>query len=191
MTPFEYILPLVSVIVGLAIADLSVSFNRLLRARDRVTWDWLALLSAFAALLSVLDIWWMFYGAQDSTYYYTLVGFLPMAFQLILLFLINAAALPDDVPAEGMNLRTFYATNSGYLWGLFTVYFFSILTTRAISMLLEHGSVVTTLRHTFWNLVMLGLFGSLLLVKRRWYHGLVLIAFLAVYFLRWSARSLG
>ena len=65
MTPFEYILPLVSVLVGLAIADLAVSFNRLLRARRRVTWDWLALLAAFIALVAVLDIWWMFSACRN------------------------------------------------------------------------------------------------------------------------------
>ncbi len=191
MTPFEYILPLVSVIVGLAIADLAVSLNRLLRARRRVTWDWLTLLSAFAALLSVLDMWWMFYGVQDSTFYYTLTGFLPLAVQLILLFLINAAALPDDVPAEGINLKQFYAGNSGYLWGLFTVYFFSIYATRAVTLWIEQGNLVDMLSHTFGNLAMLALVGSLMAVKRRWFHGLVLVTFLGVYFVRWSLRSLG
>ncbi len=191
MTPFEYILPLVSVIVGLAIADLTVSFNRLLRARNRVTWDWLTLLSAFAALLSVLDMWWMFYGVQDSTFYYTLTGFLPLAVQLILLFLINAAALPDGVPAEGINLKQFYAGNSGYLWGLFTVYFFSIYVTRAITLWIEQGNLGDMVSQTFGNLAMLALVGSLMVVRRRWFHGLVLVAFLGVYFVRWSLRSLG
>ncbi len=191
MTPFEYILPLVSVIVGLAIADLAVSFNRLLRARKRVTWDWLALLAAFAALLSVLDMWWMFYGVQESTFYYTLTGFLPLAFQLILLFLINAAALPDDVPKVGMNLKQFYVGNSNYLWGLFTVYFLSIFATRAVTLLIEQGSVVGMFKNTVWNLVMLAAFGSLMVIHRRWYHGLVLIVFLGTYFFRWSLRSLG
>lgn len=191
MTPFEYILPLVSVLVGLAIADLAVSFNRLLRARRRVTWDWLALLAAFIALVAVLDIWWMFFGLQESTFYYTLMGFLPLAVQLILLFLINAAALPDDVPEGGMNLRTFYAGNSNYLWGLFTVYSVSILATRAITLLTEEGSIGNMLSHTVMNLVMVVLFGSLMLIKRRWYHGVVLVAFLGMYFFRWSLRSLG
>ncbi len=166
MTPFEYILPLVSVLVGLSIADLAVSFNRLLRARHRVTWDWLALLSAFIALVAVLDIWWMFFSVQESTFYYTLTGFLPLAIQLILLFLINAAALPDDVPEGGMNMRTFYAGNSYYLWGLFTVYFLSIFVTRAFTLLSEEGGGGYMLSHTVWNLVMLALFGSLMLIKR-------------------------
>ncbi|MCP9235233.1 hypothetical protein [Lewinella sp. JB7] len=191
MTPFEYILPLVSVLVGLAIADLAVSFNRLLRARHRVSWDWLTLLSAFIALLAVLDIWWMFSGEQDATFYYTLAGFLPFAVQLILLFLINAAALPDDVPEEGISLKEFYAANSVYLWGLFTVYFLSIFVSRAITHLIADGDVWNMLTHTVWNVVMLAFFGSLILIKRRWYHGVVLIVFLIVYFSGWSLRTLG
>ncbi len=133
MTPFEYIIPLVSVLVGLAIADLAVSFNRLLRARNKVKWDWLPLLSAFMAILAVLDIWWVFYGEQQSTFYQTLAGFLPIAAQLILLYLINAAALPDDVPEEGMDLKKFYEDNSPYLWSLFVIYFISVLVTHSVS----------------------------------------------------------
>ena len=131
------------------------------------------------------------FGLQESTFYYTLTGFLPLAVQLILLFLINAAALPDDVPEGGINLRTFYAGNSNYLWGLFTVYFVSILATRAITLLTEEGSIGNMLSHTIMNLVMVVLFGSLMVIKRRWYHGVVLVAFLGMYFFRWSLRSLG
>ncbi|MBC8451106.1 MAG: hypothetical protein H8D72_00190 [Planctomycetes bacterium] len=122
MSPFEYILPLVSVLVGLAIADLAVSLHRLLRARGRVQWDWLPLAAALLAVMAVLEVWWLFYGLQEATTFNSLGGFLPMTAQLILLFLLNAAALPDDVPDEGLDLRAFYVANSPYFWTLYGAY---------------------------------------------------------------------
>ena len=57
MSPFEYLLPLISVLVGLAVADLATSLHWLLQARRRVQWDWLPLLAAILAVLAVLDLW--------------------------------------------------------------------------------------------------------------------------------------
>ncbi|MBK8500909.1 MAG: hypothetical protein IPL46_01165 [Saprospiraceae bacterium] len=190
MSPFEYIIPLVSVIVGLAIADLAVSFNRLLRAHERVEWDWLPLLAAFVAIVAVLDIWWMFYRAQEATFYHSLAGFLPFAAQLILLFLINAAALPDDVPEEGINLKKFYEGNSSYFWSLFVIYFISIFVTRAASILMLDWDIINMFKKTTWNLIIVVFFGSLIFVKNRWYHSILIITFLALYMSQWSVRSL-
>ena len=190
MTPFEYIIPLVSVLVGLAIADLAVSFNRLLRARDRVQWNWLPLLTAFMAILAVLDIWWVFYGEQEADFYQTLAGFLPIAAQLILLYLINAAALPDDVPPEGMNLKKFYEDNSPYFWTLFVIYFASAFVTHIVSNFHSDGDSIHILQDTLWNLAIVVFLGSLIFVKNKRYHAAVIIAFLVFYMSQGSFRSL-
>ena len=190
MTPFEYVIPLVSLLVGLAITDLAVSLNRLLRARARVEWDWLTLATAFVAIVAVLDIWWMFYGIRDETSYHTLLGFLPYAFQLIILFLVNAAALPDDVSPGGIRLRAFYAGNSRYLWSLFTLYVVSALVHHSGEVLREGVDLAGYLRATGLIYCFVGLFGSLIFVRRRWYHGFVMLAFAAAYFSTLAFRSL-
>jgi len=46
VSPFECVLPMVSILVGLAIGDLSLGLHRLLRARSRVDRDWLPLAAA-------------------------------------------------------------------------------------------------------------------------------------------------
>ena len=51
MTPFEYSLVLVTIIVGLAMTDMLVSLHRLLRSRTKVHWHWLPLISALLVLL--------------------------------------------------------------------------------------------------------------------------------------------
>jgi len=45
----------------------------------------------------------------------TIGGFLPLLIGLILLFLLTAATLSDEVPAEGLDLRDFYAENRGFI----------------------------------------------------------------------------
>ena len=122
MTAFEYVLPLVSVLAGLALADLAVSLHRLLRARRRVRWDWLPLTTALLAALAVLNLWWGLFGSRETPFYQTLGGFLPLAAMLVLLFLLNAAALPDAVPKEGLDLRAFYDANGPYFWSLYAAY---------------------------------------------------------------------
>ena len=54
MTPeiraFEYALGLFSVLIGLAVADIATSFHRLIRHKQAVNWDPLAMLAALYAL---------------------------------------------------------------------------------------------------------------------------------------------
>ena len=66
-------------------------------------------------------MWWMLYGG-NSTAARTIAEFFPGMTTLIILFLINSAALPDRVPPEGNHLRAFYESNSPYFWLLFAVY---------------------------------------------------------------------
>lgn len=66
MTPFEYLLALVSILIGLAVADLATCMHRLLRARSRVRWDWLPLASALIVMLLILQFWWGFYRLGTS-----------------------------------------------------------------------------------------------------------------------------
>ncbi len=56
MSPFECLLALVSILVGLAVADLSISFHHLLRARHRIRWDWLSLVVLTGLFLSLAFI---------------------------------------------------------------------------------------------------------------------------------------
>ncbi len=53
ISSFEYITALVSVVVGLAIADMATSLHRLLRNRRRVRWDWVAPLAAVVILTDI------------------------------------------------------------------------------------------------------------------------------------------
>lgn len=191
MSPFEYILPLVSVLVGLAVADLVTSLHRLLRGRSRVQWDWLPLTVALLAILTVLNLWWGLYQAQDDTYYKTLAGFLPLVAQLILLFLVNAAVLPDDVPAKGTNLKNYYEKNSSYIWLLFAAYVFVVVAQNSIARFIAGWDFISILKSSGANLIVISIYCSLVFIRNRLYHAIIVIVLLIVYIIEWSGLSLG
>lgn len=114
----EYIAVLVSIVIGLALADLLASLHRLLRAGRRVRWDWAAPLAAILVVMTLVMLWWAFY--QPSAEPVSIGEFLPDFVTLVLLFLLAGAALPDEVPPEGLSLRTYYDRNGPYFWSLFS-----------------------------------------------------------------------
>lgn len=120
MSGTDYITGLMVIIPGLALADLIVSLHRLLRARRIVRWDWLALATALVATLAVaISLFASFAETSAASYTPTLLAFLIALAELTLLFLMTCAALPDEVPADGIDLRIFYAENAPYFWSLF------------------------------------------------------------------------
>lgn len=108
MLPFEYVLALVSILVGLVITDIATCLHRLLRARRRVRWDWLPLVAALIALLLVFEFWWSFYRFGKAPIWTHYGAFLITGAVLVALFLLASAALPDDVSERGIDLTRSY-----------------------------------------------------------------------------------
>ena len=123
MTAFEYVIPLVSVVVGIAIADIAGSLHLLFQNRGRIQWDWLALATAFLSLLILLFSWWSFYNLDygETLLFTSIGGFAGVCVVLIAIYLLAAASLPSAVPEEGLDLREFYLSNAGYFWTLAVV----------------------------------------------------------------------
>jgi len=114
----EHILAFAALIIGLGVADMLMSLHKLLRARERVQWDWLALsFAAMALVLPLVEWWWSFSWIRqfEPT---TIAGFIPLFIFLSLGFLLMAAALPDHVPERGIDLREFYLSSRVHLWTL-------------------------------------------------------------------------
>lgn len=187
MTPFEYILPLVSVISGLAITDTLVSFHKLLRARDKVKWDWMPLATALLAILSVLETWWRFYSLQNEIFFHSLGGFLPLMFQLILLYLLNAASLPDVVKETPVSLRDFYIQNRKYFWSIFSLYVFITATINLVSFFLKNG---VEFQRLVVSIIILFAFISLVFTTNRKIHAAIILAFSVIFIYEWWTITL-
>lgn len=188
MSAFEYVSVMASIIIGLALVDVLVSANRLIRAGNAVKWDWAAPAAAVLVVMTLLQIWWSQYRPTAETM--TIGQFLPLFVELILLFLLAAAALPDDVPAEGLDLRAYYARNSRYFWGLYMAALGWIVIVEVASLSLARGDVLGFLQARIPEILVVALFGSLTVIKARWWHLLCLIVF-SIGPVGWLSRSLG
>ena len=190
MHPYTFLLPLVSVLVGLAVTDVAKSLHLLLRARHRVRWDPLPLAASFVAVLTTFNLWWRLASSGDPTPYLTLGGFLPLAAQLLVLFLLNAAALPDAVPEDGLDLRAFYESNARVFWALFALHVVLLMATRAVRLWAGIGTEGGSMDVFVFNALALATFVVLAVVRRRWVHAVAVPILVVLALTGWSGLSL-
>jgi hypothetical protein len=152
---------LISVIVGLGLADLLGNLNRLIRARVPVAWDLLPLAWALLALLFVTNYWWSVYtGAVVAAAAGNSAGFLAGLLLPILLYLICAAALPtgrDD--SQRLDMRAAYLAESRYFFTVVAIYAFASLAQALIvtrfqiiaPILLQRGLLLVAVLPLLWR----------------------------------------
>ena len=111
-------LAFVGIIIGLGVADLLTSLHKLLRAGKRVKWHWATPTLAALMLLVTLAVWWRSFGMFSEVRSESIANFLPTFLVLVFSFLMMAAALPDDVPESGIDLKQFYSSTRVHMWSL-------------------------------------------------------------------------
>ena len=119
MGAFEYMLMLVSVVLGLAVSDLAISLHRLLGAGARVRWDALAPLAAAVAFLKIVNQWWAWFATAQIARALTFEAFVLVLIATTMLFLLAAAAFPDEAPEGQIDLAQHYAKVARRYWLLF------------------------------------------------------------------------
>lgn len=177
MSVTSFVLAFVGIIIGLGVADLLRSLHRLLRAGRRVKWDWLAPVFATMMLLVTVGFWWWSYDWYADATSATVASFLPRFLFLIVAFLMMAAALPDEVPDQGLDLREFYFSSRIHLWSLLSL-------TLALSILItifdsDDGAAQMAVRA--WPAVVAVLVAVIAACSRRvWVHGAAIAWIFAV-----------
>lgn len=162
-----------SIIVGLAVSDLLISFHRLLAGGSHVHWHWLPPVVALYMLLVTANFWWGWWGSYDLYEHassVTLAQFLPTLAQAVLLFLMCAAALPDEIPADGLDLTRWYFGRARHLWGLNALVLLLVAGSFITRDVLGSGTILSAFRGEWANLAMLA--GAIFLAfsKRMWLH---------------------
>jgi len=190
VSPFEYLLLMVSILIGLAIADLSVSLHRLLRARSRIAWHWLPLAAALLVLLLILQFWWEFYEMGHAAVWTRYWGFLILASALVSMFLLASAALPDVIPDEGLDLSAYYDENRRYFWLLFALFTLLALAVDYVSGT-DDAIVSAGPLRVVPTLCIAALLASLAFVGRRGYHSVVVALLLVFFGWQWSQLRIG
>jgi len=192
MTAGEYVSAFASIILALAVTDLATSMHRLLRARKRVRWDWLPLAVALLILLGTVQFWWLFFEFWRSSGQFALGGFLPDFLTLLLFFFIASAALPDEVPAEGLDLEAYYFENRTYFWGLFLL----LAVSTTASIIFHRATSVTTASDVMrWilqsgNPTLIVFAAVLIATTRRWVHAALILFMLAALVWQWVALTI-
>jgi hypothetical protein len=192
MTAGEYVSAFASIILALAITDLATSMHRLMRARGRVQWDWLPLAVALLILLATVQYWWVFFDAWSSVGSFPLGAFLPAFVTLLLLFFIASAALPDEVPAEGLDLEAYYFENRTYFWILFSL----LVVSTTVSAVLARATPATSAGEVMrWilqsgNIPLLVIFAVLIATRRRWVHAALILFMLAALIWQWVSLTI-
>ncbi|HEX8534334.1 MAG TPA: hypothetical protein VF662_09210 [Allosphingosinicella sp.] len=121
MNPFEYALGLLSVLIGLALGDVAMSMHKLVRHWRTVRWDGRVLLSALLVVVMLIRMWFSFWGIRSFGIVLYFPFYLSMFAELMILFLVAAACLPDD-PAPDIDLGAFYEENRPALWIAFALF---------------------------------------------------------------------
>jgi hypothetical protein len=134
----NYLLGLFIIITGLAVGDIIVSLHGVLLNRRVVKWDWLALLAAAFIFLLIIVTWGLSYRAwHQEDVNPTIWSFIITLGQIVPLYLAARASLPDEVPAEGVELAGHYAHVSRYFWSAIAVtyglYLLAVTTTHPLN----------------------------------------------------------
>lgn len=179
MSIAEHVSVFISIIFGIAVGDLLMSLHRLLRASRRVKWHWLPLAVASFMLLLTVSFWWLTFSWYQQVERLTVAHFLPTLAQFVVLFLLVAASLPDEVPAEGLDLRQWYFENSRLYWTLAAISLFLDIVVGGVRELDPGEGVLELLQAKANDLIFFPFLIAMIFVRRFWYHAAFVIVSLA------------
>lgn len=141
----------------------------------------------------MLDIWWGLRLAEQARVTWTIGLFLPLLVGLLGFFLLAAAALPDEVPSEGLcDLKDYYSANRGYFWGLFAgvVLLFTAHTITVSWLALGGADPARLILRYVPTLGLAVLAASLAVVRRGWWHSTVILFLLVGMLASYLSRPL-
>ncbi|WP_118857008.1 hypothetical protein [Sphingomonas mesophila] len=121
MNAFEYAMALISIVVGLAMADLAISFQKLVRHRETIAWDLRAPLAAAFGFLVLFTMWFEIWSVHARPDILAFPLLLSLVVEFVLLFLAATMILPDD-PAPDLDLGVYYEANARAIWALFLLF---------------------------------------------------------------------
>jgi hypothetical protein len=101
-------LTLISIVLGLGLSELLLTFYRLVQGRRRVTWDALPLAWALLILIAVVNFWWGIRAIMAAGGGWTTGEFMLAMLSPIFIFLACAAALPSVEPGEPLDMKAAY-----------------------------------------------------------------------------------
>lgn len=180
MSRFEFLSVLLSVVLGLAIAQILGSWGELVRSRRRVRFFWPHLGWTAFVLVTIIFSWWATWYAREEALHFSFFAYLTYLLQPAAL-VVAVFILTPPVPSQGaLDLRDHFFDNA--LW-VFSLLAFSALIATVGGLLRGSELIATATRAA---LVLL--FGSLAFLRQERLHragvpialGLLLVLILLV-----------
>lgn len=206
MTQLEYLIALLSIIVGLALADLARSVRELVRPDRAVRWHWLPLLWATTVFLLILQVWWASFRVLQDEVFGRVLVFLPYLLMYLVLYLTCSFALPEPdwetstavEDTSSLSLQSFYFSAAHRRW-FFGALIVLVILSQVVSNAIRALSSEVTLnlveqgRTAVFNLLVAALLGGLIVSRRWWLHAVVAVFVFAavVYSLATQIAPLG
>ena len=103
MDAFGYLSVLLSIIIGLAIAQILQGYRSILLARGRVRLSTPVLIWTFLILLFAAQAWWASFDLREREHW-DFVSFAVILLQMVLLYMLAAVVLPDVAPSDKVDL---------------------------------------------------------------------------------------
>jgi O-antigen/teichoic acid export membrane protein len=183
MEAFDYAMGLVSIVVGIAISDLALSFHKLFRHRRTLSWDARTLLAAALTFVVLFSMWfdlWSVHGRPEILNYPFLLSIIV---ELVLLFLMATAVLPDE-PLPKDDLATFYDNNARSIWTFFLLFQISYVGHWLYFKMTSPSYELDHMLERLPEVLMVPVAaGALVLMPRRRMLHLILITSLLIYWL--------
>ena len=191
MTPFDYFMVFVTIIIALAIESVARDVDVLIAARARVKWHWMAPVTALNSILLVLSQFFLLWELRKHSPFNDYLHALSPVATMMVLFLTASAALPSEVPEAGLDLKQWYFGNGARYWGLnialmgcfvFTnvlVYFTRAVPGREALFLSVEAAIVAIFC------------ASLIWSKAVWWHSIVIVLFLVTALVGNAGLTLG
>lgn len=183
----EQALVFASIVLGVGVAFELSHLNKVLRSKT-VKWHWAQPLFALFVLLTIIAYWW---GAGNSAMGpVSFAEFLPIMFQLVMLVLLAAVSLPDDVPPEGVDLAAYYMDNRRYQWTLMALFTWSVNINWGWSVW-QRGVPLSDFLAMIAGDYLGGLVVIAMIFARRWWQVGLGFAIIAMAPIIWLSRTLG
>lgn len=175
MNAFNYLLAFASVVLGLAVTDLAYSLHRLLRVGHRVRWGLLAPLAGLLSFVKILVQWWTWYAGRTMGDALSFRVFALVIAATMLLFLMAATALPDDIPDEGeLDLDAAYMATRRRFW-ILSLSHTALMAGVGAYLAWRESQPIAVER--MWPMLFVALAGFIPLFSRsRWVHAVVMSA---------------
>ena len=170
MELFEFLMVLVSIIIGLGVAEVLTGVARVLRHPDSVQRYWVHTVTAVTIFLALLQTWWESWSLREATEW-SFPGLLMMLAGPVCLFLMAHLLYPEEMP--GSDLREYYYRIARPFWTLAALAVTGSVTFRPLIF----GQALFRVDNATSFIMFLG-FVALVISKNRLLHSVLVPAFL-------------